>query len=281
MEKSSKRKSEMRRAREVVGLIEDSMLDEITPRCRVSLTGHQWVSVDGIRALIELVLPGAEVVTFNPLKSDLRISYRDFAAVELSEPAFAAFANKYGFLGVARVELGDTPPASDVTGETWEGWQVAHREITDAVRLWDRIQSGDVSDCIYHQRRDRWVYHEPGLRTAVIDGVQIKERDPLAVARRLLQQSINRGLFKRAVSRVLWHPDRLTYVFRVLPITLLGCIWWQFAMAFTGEIPPGECEYCHKPIPRGPGAHRVSARFCSQLCRVRNHRKKHSSKKGK
>ena len=99
-----------------------------------------------------------------------------------------------------------------------------------------------------------------------------KEVEPNRVAMLLVQRWINNGLDGDATMRVLRHPVRDDYVLRVRPRTLLGCMWWQFAGAFTREMRIAECRVCRTPLELGPEAFMSTREFCSQACKQKDHR---------
>ncbi len=158
-------------------------------------------------------------------------------------------------------------------------WVAAHNDVRRAVQVWRWINQGVVSECLEaSERGPLGIYHgPPGVipwhmyerdppRRWIIT-LFTKEADPEKVAMRLVQKWINNGLDGDACMSVLRHPVRNVYVLRVRPRTLLGCMWWQFARAFAGDVQYAACRVCGKPLERGTEAFMLTRVFCTPACK--------------
>lgn len=257
-----------------------SPFDDVKLGWAVEVAGHRWV--DDCRCIDQKpdrVITGIS----DEEKPELRIYpmsevpglFRTFAKLEPSEAVFVKFADKYGTLGLDHVPV--QGGHKNAVGERWWDWFVAQREFASAVRLWDAIQDGDVSEFLHGTRRQEgWTAWEFRLddQESLTVPMNLHESHPHDAARRFIQSWINEGLAERVVSRVLWHPDRRKYVAGVVPIKLIGFMWWQFARMFTGETRFTECLACQKPIEHGPDGSFITRRFCNDACRQRHHRER-------
>jgi hypothetical protein len=61
---------------------------------------------------------------------------------------------------------------------------------------------------------------------------------------------------------------------RVIPNSLIGAMWWQFAMAVDGNRSYRQCGACRKWYEIAGQAGRTDKLFCSESCKARAHRKK-------
>lgn len=286
MGKAARKKKAAERAAKSAELAEDSLLDEWTPRWVVALGGHRWVDSEGGRQLkIDLTSsaftpPGAKARPYNPVQ--VPGLFLDFARLDPTEDRFRAFADERGLLGAEGGRFGE---GKSPIFEWWEDWLRAHQQVSVHVRLWEAIrkaEGGDrtaLSNCCSCRGPTAdgftaWRLHPPGEPKECIAGRLLTETEPVAAAKRFVQEAINDGLRDGAGVRILWHPDRERYVLRVLPRTLLGCIWWQFARAFTGEVVFAECRVCRRPLERGPGAFMSTREFCSPACKQKDHRQR-------
>jgi endogenous inhibitor of DNA gyrase (YacG/DUF329 family) len=268
-------------------LLADSIIDDFVAKWVVADGGHRWVTVGKNRVLTDDASYGSKGTVYYPLNTGGL--FKLFEVVEPTEAGFLAFANQYGLLGVDAVGVGRASEKPFVTGEPWSTWVNVHRRIRQAVRLWDAIQAGDLSRWVHSagamgDGTTKWALYDPELRDhkkplrGVIGSRSLTERVPCDVAKRFLQGWINGGLRGHVYVRVLWHEDRARregsepYVVRIVPQTLLGCMWWQFARAFTGKVHYGACKVCGKPLERGPDGFMVTREFCSRACKQKDHR---------
>ncbi len=66
----------------------------------------------------------------------------------------------------------------------------------------------------------------------------------------------------------------------LVPETLRGALWFQFARTIAGNKHHFQCAYCERWIELAPGTMRRSRRFCSDACRVKAYRQRQERAKG-
>jgi hypothetical protein len=62
----------------------------------------------------------------------------------------------------------------------------------------------------------------------------------------------------------------------VVPLSLIGALWLQFAQAVSGQRAFHPCDACGRLIELHPTANRADRRYCGDACRARAYRKRHS-----
>jgi hypothetical protein len=72
--------------------------------------------------------------------------------------------------------------------------------------------------------------------------------------------------------------ERLTaeYRVRVVPQHLLGAVWWQFSRLLIGEATYRPCKVCGTPMEISTGDYggRTNREFCTDACKLKDHRRK-------
>ena len=107
---------------------------------------------------------------------------------------------------------------------------------------------------------------------------QLESGDRALAAKIFVQRTINEGMSNQISPRLLWNPDKLQHIIRILPTSLIGAMWWQFARAVAGEVTYRTCRICGRPIlvsSRRDSASkpfRSDREFCSSACRQKDHR---------
>lgn len=103
-----------------------------------------------------------------------------------------------------------------------------------------------------------------------------------------IQQSINEYLTGRAPKReteretervaisphLLWNPEMTELGLYLVPRSLLGAMWLQFAQAVAGNKSYRQCEYCRKWFEVSLEASRPTRLYCSNACRFKAYRKR-------
>src|SRR5262249_42659623 len=90
-----------------------------------------------------------------------------------------------------------------------------------------------------------------------------------------LAQLVNKRLKWFCAPRLeMRSPQKLSLTLRILPTSLIGAIWWQFARSVNGEARYQPCEACGRLIELSTGNHgfRSDRRFCSKRCKFKGHR---------
>ncbi len=154
------------------------------------------------------------------------------------------------------IDLWDLARAGDMQGLSryieWEGSDTIRRvPQNDAGGLIETISSWDIAPELLHQFR-------PG------DLIQ-----PALVA---TQRSINRQI--AASPRLLWNHKEGRLDLHIIPNSLIGALWLQFAQAVDGDRKYRRCEECRTWFEISPKTARVTRLYCSNACRSKAYRKR-------
>lgn len=213
--------------------------------------------------------------------------FKEFAELQTTKDSILSFANKYGMLGgTAAVMIGVADPAKPSSkvpghGEPLGMWI---REIADVLETASLSEAVRASDSKALRRLIHWenggVYYNSDLYHSAIATPDHAERlsrfrDPyLDPARYRLQVTINKKLGENAArARLLWDQDEHTLKLRLVPSSLLGCMWLQLANAIAGSKEFRQCPECHTWFDASPHAARRDKKFCNPSCKAAAHRK--------
>jgi hypothetical protein len=273
-------------------------------RWRVPKCGYEWVNAHVTRegtfsqtaspllTEIEPRVPGPEAYRdYAPLRT--AELFKRLAEVQETQDGIRGFANRFGLLGDTRLASRNRSAKMSalITGEDIDLWRGAIQRMKQALQLWDLLRAED------NQERARllgkfWLPYAPGpmvcgtpFHYGAAPGFpgetpnpRIDTTDPLTAARLLLGVWMGHSLQRQISPRPLWNPQEERYVIRILPLTLQGAIWWQFARAVAGEIQFRPCKVCGELIEiavgGAVGGHRSHTQFCSGKCRQKDHRNK-------
>ena len=310
MQNELRRRKEATRARNDKLRIEDSLYDD-TFRWHVPIKGYRWIDTNEIdhpngergprRSLLTTgvgIGVMTEVRIISPLTLRVPLCFQ-FAETKPTKEAIIKFANEWGELGEqAEFVFPDDCNGMESKGETLIFWEESIGEVRRAVRLWQAVQDKNQSllecELRFEEVQERalpcWVYTEPLLNpheNAALPfeyrGFIEDRRFPLPpkrnhsfVAMCFVQSWLNKNLKDRCGPFLVWHTERKDFCLRVLPTSLIGAIWWQFARMVAGETSFRPCKICGKPLEIASGAFRVDREFCSSACRQKDHRAKMS-----
>lgn len=225
---------------------------------------------------------------YNPLaESGL---FRTFADVEPSETAVLAFANTYGLLGGEITQQTCLERGGKMllaAGETLDAWTNEIQQMAGLVTLWElaksdsaavRAKLGDVIKWHDHAveyttlRVRAWIAtesHEPEMLARFVPG------DLVGPALHYMQRAINKKLLTHAVAaRMLWDSRYTRLSLHLVPTSLVGCLWLQFARAVDGDRDYRRCPDCRKWFEITKHISRSDRTFCSPTCKASAHRKK-------
>jgi hypothetical protein len=230
--------------------------------------------------------------------------FRTFADLNPIKQGVCEFADRYGLLGSDPTR--DRAPSVRVlrpiggnqfredAGETLEAWIAEQHAVRDAVALWDAIKArpdGSYGKAVtpdkYLAGLIQWagdgaVSYAPVSRT----GFQIVSQAQPELFRRFtpgdislpaqyaLQRIVNGKLEEHAsTAKLLWdwgrrNPDLR---FQVVPMSLIGAVWLQLALAVDGDKNYRRCESCRKWFELSTDI-RGDAKFCKQACRFKAYR---------
>jgi hypothetical protein len=268
--------------------------------------GYRWVDMrlpEGVRderVLVPGVVGGlAGGKTYGPLNHPGL--FRDFADCPATEEAFLAFANKYGALEMPGEMW--SPDLSGAPGEPFWLWMDAHSRLRQAITLWDVLERGDRDTLARLIRREKdgsgqeiIVYDPlPDLPRVMMprDGtarqfeaiapesamegggyrelMRFAAGDLLFPARLFLTRVITRQLRARVLAELVYDFREGRPVLRLVPRTLLGCLWLQLAEAINSHRLFRQCAQCGGWFVI-EGRQRKDARFCGTPCRLRAYR---------
>jgi hypothetical protein len=279
---------------------------------RVPAAGYRWMkgrSAPGeqrqpTRKFLIADVPTAElthVSEYNPLR-EFNGLFQTFAQTEVSEAGVSTFANKYGCLGgAAGARIETTDGNKNLTyGEPLHNWAFEILTMRRMIALWELAIRRDrlgLSRFIQWKAEQGVLYEShphlppnapaspPDRRiTKVIAAQEIKPEifskfqsgDTLAPAWWYLQHMVNDKLDEHSVrARLLWDSRHTKLGLHMVPESLIGCLWLQFAKAIEGERKYRQCDRCRAWFEIGGSrAARSDKKFCSPSCKASAHRKK-------
>jgi hypothetical protein len=242
---------------------------------------------------------------YSPLRHN-RGLFRNFAEVQPTQEGIRAFANLYGHLGGDLSKHLILPNKLGGSGEELSAWQNEIVTMRQTVALWDMVQQSDTQGLA---RYIEWEKDPKDSKKGDILGVQYNSHpnmqpgafppkgdqsvsawiattnEPETLARFrvgdviqpalfYLQRVVNERLRARVVPRLLWDTERIQLELHIVPGSLIGALWLQFAQAISGNITYRRCEVCGTWFDLLPPITRKSRQFCSNACRSKAYREK-------
>lgn len=105
--------------------------------------------------------------------------------------------------------------------------------------------------------------------------------DVVAPACFYLQRAVNWRMQGLVDVRLVWDADDNRGRLHLVPKSLLGALWVQFALAINGDKEYRECGHCSTWFELSPGTARTSRFYCSDACKMKAYReRKNSSRPG-
>jgi len=183
-------------------------------------------------------------------------------------------------------------------------WKEAITEMGSMVALWEAIVSRNTRELkelisFDEQKQAIWFRSSPtpltrklgrpviwsGRRFDVDPALSARHtpRDLIASASYILADFLNRKMKLYGDSPALFY-ERDCFRIRVVPINLIGAMWFQFASAVARRPKFGLCVKCggyfeYRSAENRFGK-RAGARYCSENCRVRASERRRPSTKG-
>jgi hypothetical protein len=259
----------------------------------VAKGGYEWVktkpSADAHTELL-LVPRSAATSEYPPLKKYTGL-FREFLAVKPTPKGVLAFANRYGQLGIEkRMDASNEPRAR--FGELLSDWCLQIQAMQKMVALWDWVQANEPAQIapalgiayggtnpegeqLIHLfpggPRDDPTERHYGPRSA--DPFRPEEMAGRVLA--AIATQVNARLTGAEVSPQLLHDRQLgKLVMHVVPHSLLGALWFQFARTIDGEKEHRRCGGCKQWFEVSPGQGRTDKEYCSGACRARAYRQR-------
>lgn len=206
--------------------------------------------------------------------------HRTFAATEPVVAAVIAFTNRYGFLGepVTRIVRPPYGPrlGREIKGEFVSDWYAECQALRKAIQLWDAICSTDpkILATVIQGNRISSGEQRAELSSKPADSVSGLDIRPAASC---LQKLINeRMAAHRIEARVVWDLDQALLKNALVPASLLGALWADFAQAVGENRGPDaylKCTTCGTFFEKGRSKRR-DARYCSDACKSRAYRRR-------
>ena len=231
--------------------------------------------------------------------------FRTFADTEPTSASIKAFADRFGLLGgdvATMVVLPDHRKGRRQlvgVGERSREWRREILTMRQMVDLWGKARNGDVEGLAPHiQWRKGEVYYfshpdlgpkerrkRPGVKTVARISARSSyelsrvypNRDLVGPAFSYVQQAVNDRLKDCVSSRLLWDPPHSGLKLHVVPDSLLGALWFQFAQAIEHNSDFRMCAECAMWFELSPRTARTDKIYCSDACRMRAYRKRKSA----
>ncbi|MBK9165836.1 MAG: hypothetical protein IPM24_00020 [Bryobacterales bacterium] len=256
--------------------------------------GHRWMVAEPVNGSGEshrYLVPGVGMAHRYGPASETGL-FRHFAEIEPTEASVLGFADAYGSLGGTVAEPIAIPSGERSivgAGERLRSWVSEIDAMRRMVNLWDLARSRDA------RLGDYVLWQEPGVRWVDADQrgrLQSSEwiatdklypdlldrfprGDVVGPALHLVQRQVNRKLVEHGVSaRLLWDARYTRLGLHIVPLSLIGFLWFQFAQAIDGDKDYRRCPDCRKWFESTPHATRSDRVFCSPSCKASAHRKK-------
>lgn len=254
---------------------------------------------------------GVGRIPYQPLEQYSGL-FRTFAETVPSKEGILGFASEYGFLGLAESVAspkGGFVFPGEAQGDPWGNEIFRMREV---VQLWDAIKFGRVDFVkarLSTAENERGVLISYGSGGAPDDGskwlddlgqfgstglppgwngvvIADEETQPELIRaylqgaiftpiRQLIHRAINKKLQQfQVTARVLWQDDKP--VWRLVPTSLIGALWFQFMRAYTADADHRQCVTCARwfevSARTGERQTRKDRIYCSTACKTRSHR---------
>lgn len=205
------------------------------------------------------------LITYNPFADGNAPMFLEFSAMERSPESCLSFANRYGQLGYP------------LTMQNIANWGLDRLPVLEAENTWIPAEPnyrGPVGE-FYEYEDDRW---ENASWSDQMLGMSLALEHASTddgINAFTSQMFFNVGL-KDGVSMFMSHrKEGRGFDLKLKPVSLVGGLWLQAAIAVSSEKSFRQCAVCHGPleIARGGGA-RTDARFCSDACKSKDHRQR-------
>lgn len=245
------------------------------------------------RVLVERPDPTPTFRRYNPFTGHPAL-FRAFADLEPTEEAYAAFASRYGRLGIRTVVRRN---GALVFGEPLAIWRAEHAELRAVSHVLAAIQSGDAEllkacfsiddEGVRYARVDADPAIAPPARSTVrrdwlwdwAGRAESPDEAVLRLARGWVHEQINDALAGRRLDGEPMTSARLAFTasagrmtIEVTPRSLLGALWLQCARVLTVNPTFRTCAHCGRLFEVAPGVRRRHARYCADRCKVAAHR---------
>jgi hypothetical protein len=216
-----------------------------------------------------LVEQASEFEPYHPL--DESGLFLTFASTKRNRQDVLQFAQRYGRLG-QNVEFKFYPAGSSLPGALREGelceqlcrWYGNMGQLADLCTLWEMARRGDRKELLAWSKRIAWRLIDPLTHEVLLS----PERDPVQFAYQFLGDQSSRAMKGLLEPRIVWDESVARPMPKIVPTSLLGALYLQFACAVGEDRDFQQCLHCKKWFELAPGLNRADRRFCSDSCRV-------------
>ena len=270
------------------------MTDPAELRWHVACDGYTWRarSDDSLgREDVRYLEPAAgfpyEVRRYEPLEAEPAL-FRTLADLDpVNEETVVAFANEYGNLGMRKKSQWPEVGPDDRLAETLDVWRTTVAKLHLSLTVWDTYRDGywnQPQKRAYadHQMADfiKNIFSAGGDREIAENLPPLPDRASLSLSQAALlsvRADINRNLIASGTTPFLTYqqdPGRLAL--RLVPRTLLGTLWLQFAQAVDEERDYRRCKVCGRwfAVTYDNEGRRKTRVFCSDACRSKAYRQR-------
>ena len=232
--------------------------------------------------------------------------FRVFAEIEPTHEGIRVFADKFGLLGGNAGRIIDMPEPRPKeghyigNGEVQDVWRHEIFTMRQAVGLWDKARLGDVESLTQViQWDDKGVRYvspselgqkarpdQPWIETLAWIATddynpellgRFRRNDVIEPALYYVQRVVNERLKGRASPRLLWDHDRPQLGLHMVPNSLAGALWLQFAHAIERNSDFRQCNECRIWFELSAQSGRSDKVYCSNACRSRAYRKRQAN----
>ena len=233
---------------------------------------------------------------YNPLISNPTL-YREFAALEPTEEAFAYFASSYGDLGVGVFVVPDGGTGDNLMRyDPFNRWMTAHSAMSPVVDVLNAIQDHNAAalrkwftighfGAMYERKDERrheqsWVsipnQHQEYLWRWAMEA-RSDDEALIRIAQGWAQDKINDAMGDNKKGtltsvRILLEHERGRMGLHVTPHSLVGALWLQCARVLTLNPTFKSCEHCGKWFEMSADTRRKQSKYCSNRCKVAAYR---------
>lgn len=199
--------------------------------------------------------------------------FREFAATRRTRAAIKDFANRYGNLGEldALGERDDPHESVEPPGDV---------ETTEDYAAWLRTTQGEYRRA---DSRTLWGAEIERMRRCVGAWTAAREAGDSPTQLAGVVRVINNALYEHRVGTELEvgalkvRNARRRVALRFVPVSLVGALWAQFALAVAGDLDHRQCDACRGWYALDPDTTRTTRRYCGDACRARHYRAKKAS----
>ena len=250
---------------------------------KVDPRGHRWIK--GENGLLLVPNSGLDPAGRSPFDRHLRTYepllertglFRELASIAATKTEVQAFADRFGLLGVGKTTVVKTESGlQSVRGESLADWEQEILELKMAVQIWDMLNSGNSSSLNDLMRvLPKLLASAPPV---VRRWLHLDKDDPAMAALGFIQKAIDERLSEGVAARLMFEGNAPRLHLSLMPENLRAALWLQFAAAVDQLKKYEICASCNRSfeISRAPTTgKRPDARFCSDRCRVAQHRKR-------